>query len=269
MTSVWCFQCGSEYVEDVLECLECGVPTTDEKPMPADEVGSEDEDQLAYDLHEWSGEGRSVLRGMLVNEGLSHSFQGATLIVREADEAEIDVLVRNAEIRTMPTLDKSKETMVYELDEFDDVQRTRLGDRLAEETIAHEFDARGDLVVYEENEEAVDEIFEALDEEPDEEYVFGDGIDGVDGQTVVSDLFLSVNRLKRNITDHKGVLAFVDAADLVPQLELPFGYSSAVWRDVVDRTATLHAAFVDDEGREDGELQEQVGELYEILRPLV
>ena len=31
--SVWCFQCGNEYDEDVAECPECGVPTTSEAPL--------------------------------------------------------------------------------------------------------------------------------------------------------------------------------------------------------------------------------------------
>ena len=83
---VWCFQCGNEYDEEITECTECGVPTTCDPPIDVSSVGDVDDDQLAYEFHEWTGQGRSTLDGMLTRSGIDHAWQGATLIVREFDK---------------------------------------------------------------------------------------------------------------------------------------------------------------------------------------
>jgi len=129
---VWCFQCGNEYDEEVAECTECGVPTTSEAPTQADNVGGEDDAQLAYEFHEWSGQGRSVLDGMLTRSNIEHAWQGATLIIREADEDAVDEAVAEAEIVAMPTLDLTQPTVIYELAGLTDEQeraRVRAGRR--------------------------------------------------------------------------------------------------------------------------------------------
>ena len=38
MSTLYCFQCSREYVEDVLECVECGVPLVEEEPTPSQEA---------------------------------------------------------------------------------------------------------------------------------------------------------------------------------------------------------------------------------------
>lgn len=204
VTSVWCFQCGAEYAEDVAECLECAVPTTSERPAEAVAVGEDSEDQMAYELHEWSGQGRHVLDRLLTAEDVSHAWQGATLIVRELDEEQVDDLVRQAEIATMPTLAGDQPTMVYELDEYTDELRSKIADKIGEAGIAHEFDARGDLVVQEADEEAVDAVFENLDTVDAESYTFGPGVDGVNPTKVISDLFLTSGETAEESGRRKG-----------------------------------------------------------------
>lgn len=268
MSSMWCFQCGAEYNEEVLECVECGVPTTSAEPTLPEDVGSEDEEQLAYELHEWSGEGRRVLDGMLTTSEVAHSWQGATLIVRDADESKVDDAVRQAELATMPTLDSEQESMVYELDQYNDEHRTRLVERLGLAGIPHEFDAAGDLVVHESDEEAIDEIFETLTDEPEEAYVFGDGVDGVDPHNVISDMFLAVNKLRRNAGDSRNMMDFATASELAEELALPFGFSGADWREILDETGDLRGALFADEV-DDDDIKERIDTVYTRLRPLV
>ena len=266
---VWCFQCGNEYDADVEECVECGVPTTMTPPLVADDVGEEDDDQLAYELHEWSGQGRSTLDGMLTRSSVEHAWQGATLIVREADEEAVDDAIAQTEVVAMPTLDLTQPTVVYELAELDDVQHGRLLRRLGDAGMSHAFDRNGDLFVYERDEEAVDAIFEELDEADISEREFGPGVEGVDPAAVMSDLFVAVGRLKKRPNDPKGVVAVVETTRIVEAMTLPYGLGADVWGGVVDQASDLSDMLSNDTDADDIDVQELVEELYATLRPMV
>jgi len=265
---VWCFQCGNEYEADVETCGECGVPTTDHRPSEATEVGGDDDDQLAYEFHEWTGQGRSVLDGMLTRQGIDHAWQGATLIVREADEDAVDQAVTEAEVVAMPTLDMTQPTVVYELDELAEDQHARLLRRMNQQGLSHAFDKKGDLFVYQRDEEKVDEIFEGLDEADLSEREFGPGIDG-DPVAVMSDVFVAVGRLRKRPGDPRGVLNYVESARLVEQMKLPYGISADVWANVVDRTMDLSDVLSGDESYADADVTEMADEVHSLLRKLV
>ena len=143
----WCFQCGIEYAPNVADCLECGVALVDEAPVDAGAVGTSDEEQLAYELHEWAGEARRILDQLLTDDGIAHAWQGATLVVRAADEAPVDELLVVAESTGGPALDPDAEKLAYELTDWADDEQTAFSDLLARLGIAHEFDEVGDLVV--------------------------------------------------------------------------------------------------------------------------
>lgn len=267
---VWCFQCGAEYDEDVAECVECGVPTTTDAPIDVAEVGELDDDQLAYEFHEWTGQGRSTLDGMLTRSGIAHAWQGATLIVREADEEVVDTAVAEAEIVTMPTLDLTQPTVVYELEELDDDQHARLLRRLGELGLSHAFDRSGDLFVYERDEEKVDDLFEGLDEADTAEREFGPGLTGVDPVEVMSDLFVAAGRLRKNPNDPKGVVSLVETASLVSQMRLPYGLGADVWGSVVDQALDLSDALSgEDTALPDADVEEMAAELHDFMRRLV
>lgn len=267
---VWCFQCGNEYDADVEECTECGVPTTDERPTAATSVGEEDDDQLAYEFHEWTGQGRSTLDGMLTRSGIEHAWQGATLIVREIDEEAVDLAVAEAEVVSMPTLDLSQPTIVYELDELDNDQHARLVRRLGDEGVSHAFDGKGDLFVYERDEDKVDELFGGLDDVDDVEREFGPGLPGVNPVEVMSDLFVAAGRLRKNPNDAKGVVALVENASLVEQMSLPYGLGADVWGQVVDQSLDLSDSLSgEDSALPDADVQEMATELHALMRQLV
>lgn len=267
--SVWCFQCGNEYDEDVEECVECGVPTTRDRPLEAGEVGDEGEEQLAYEFHEWTGQGRSTLDGMLAHQNIQRAWQGATLIVLEADEEAVDAAVQEAEIVAMPTLDLTQPTVVYELGDLDDQQHARLLRRMGDDGLSHAFDRNGDLFVYERDEDKIDELFEGLDEADISEREFGPGVPGIDPAAIMSDLFVAAGRLKKKPTDAKGVVKFVETAAIVEQMTLPYGLGADVWGPVVDRTLELSAVLSGDAEVEDIGVQEMADELHATMRTMV
>src|SRR5206468_521597 len=75
--------------------------------------------------------------------------------------------------------------------------------------------------------------------------------DGLDPQDVLSELFVSADRLMHDPLDHEGVLSLVDAARMAESLPLPYGFAPAVWNDLVaqarDLRASLEVDDVDDE----------------------
>src|SRR5204862_5192214 len=75
VSSLWCFQCGAEYEPGVETCVECGVGLVTEAPLAPEDVGTSDEEQLAYELHDWSFESRRMLDQLLTGAGLAHSWQ--------------------------------------------------------------------------------------------------------------------------------------------------------------------------------------------------
>jgi hypothetical protein len=266
---VWCFQCGNEYDEEVTECAECGVPTTTIAPTDVSSVGDVDDDQLAYEFHEWTGQGRSTLDGMLTRSGIDHAWQGATLIIKEADEEAVDEAVAQAEIVAMPTLDLSQPTMVYELGELNDDQHARLLRRLGENGLSHAFDKHGDLFVYEKDEDKIDEVFAGLDEPDADEREFGAGVAGVDPVNVMSDLFVAAGRLRKNPNDAKGVVALVETASIVEQMTLPYGLGADIWGSVVDQSVDLSDALSGDDDSGDASIEEMAIELHDFMRRLV
>lgn len=265
--AVWCFQCGAEYEPDVAECVECGVTTVPEPPIEATEVGTEQEQQLAYEFHSWALESRAMLDSLLTGAGVAHAWQGATLIVREEDEAIVDGLVDDVEQATLPTLDPDEEKTAYGLEEFTTAQVGKLTNALSLAGIAHDFDGEGDLIIHASDEEAADEVFERMNDEP---VRFGPGVEGVAANDVMSSLFFSASDLARGVADPKSVRGFGEAADLAVQLELPFGLDAATWRRVLEQVQVVSDS-LEESASTEGEdvLLEEASRLRALLHPLV
>ncbi len=244
---VWCFQCGQEYVEGVELCVECGVATIDRPPTPAEMVGDESEAQIAYELHEWSPEGRMAVDTLLRKSRITHGWQGPALIVREADEDAVDRLVEQAEKATLPTLDPDDELIGYSLEHHDDEARARLWTMLDLAGVAYSLDDGDELLVNEADEDTVDDVFERLAAGPDDAHRFGPGVEGVDPTEVVSALFLGADRLRRGIADRRAVDAFREADALARRIELPFGFQPRFWRATLDTSGELVAVLEADE----------------------
>jgi len=265
--AMWCFQCGLEFSPDVAECVECGVPTVDTRPAAADEVGDESDEQLAYELHSWDGRIRKHLDSLLTGAGVDHAWQGATLIVRESDEEAVDALVAEADAAGRPQLDRAQPTMAYEMGDYDDEQIARVSEALSNETIPHEFDPGGDLVVHEADEDRVDAVFDNLAAGAASQ--FGPGVDGVKPHMVIGELFLIAGKLRKASGDAKAVQNFRQTSNLAHQLKLPFGVQSTDWRAILDDCAALSDLLDPTVGAGDLDIAEAAEQVHNRLRPLV
>ena len=236
---VWCFQCGAGYAAEVAACVECGVATVDRPPTDAADVGEAGEDQLEYDLHEYSSQSRSMMESLLLGAGLPHAWQGAVLVVREVDEAQVDTFVDAVTRAAAPALPDNEPLMVYEMTGFDDDYLTRLTAALDAAGIAYRFDDEGDLEVAAADEARVDVIFDRLADDSEAEGEFGSGLDGVDPHEVISRLFAAGDRLARNPRDRRGNRNLTRGAEEIAQLALPFGFEPRTWREVLDQVQAL------------------------------
>lgn len=265
---MWCFQCGAEYEVGVAVCLECGVGLVSEPPVPPEEVGTEDEEQLAYEFHDWAFESRRMLDQLLTGSRIVHAWQGASMIVRAADEDDVDRLVEEVEHATLPTLDPEVDHTVYEMAEWSDDQQTELSNRLGLIGIPHEFDASGDLVVHADDEARVDRILDDIEraaEEGDEEPL---EMDGLDVNELLSNLFAAADRVRRNARDPQGVLSMLDTAPIVERIRTPFGFERITWDGIIDLTRTVRELLEDDDS-DDADIEEQAQRLRDVLFTLI
>lgn len=278
---MWCFQCGRQYAAGVEVCAECGVGLVEEPPLSPDEVGTDDEEQLAYEFHDWSFESRRLLDQLLTARGIPHAWQGASMIVRASDEDAVDELVDEVELATLPTLDPNVEHTVYEMAEWSAEQQTELSRRLGIEGIAHEFDANGDLVVHAEDEARVDEVLDELESwVPSPDATVGDGatangsdagvveLDGLDVNDLLSALYEAADRLRRNARDANGVLGVLDNAPLVERMRTPFGFDRPAWSNVVEHARSLRE-LLEDEDSDDEEIERRAQDVRDLLFGLI
>jgi hypothetical protein len=237
VSSLWCFQCGAEYELGVETCIECGVGLVTEEPLAPEDVGSSDEEQLAYELHDWSFESRRMLDQLMTGAGIDHAWQGATMIVRASDEEAIDDLVEEVEQATLPTLDPDAEHTVYEMAEWTPEQQTRLSNMLGQTGLPHEFDANGDLVINADDEEAVDEVLDRLEEAIARGDKDGEDAIQLDDDLQVNDLlssaFDAADHIKGNTHDHEAVLEYLEAEAVIARLALPYGFERDDWDGVL------------------------------------
>ena len=256
----WCFQCGIEYAPNVADCLECGVALVDEAPVDAGAVGTSDEEQLAYELHEWAGEARRILDQLLTDDGIAHAWQGATLVVRAADEAPVDELLVVAESPGGPALDPDAEELAYELTDWADDEQTAFSELLARLGIAHEFDEVGDLVVLASDEDAVETAIDAFESGSDDR-------PELDGR-MMTEVFVACDRLRKNPRDDVGVSKLVELAPVFTGHRPPFGIDPKLWDALGERSADLVDLLAAGDTPED-ELTAAATTLTEALRRLV
>ena len=147
-------------------------------------VDDADSEWLAYELHEWASETRAMLAQLLIADQVPHSWQGTTLLAHESVEETVDALIEEVESAENTDLDPDKEQVAFEMEGWSGELQATLAERLGAAAVPHEFDADGDLVVHEEDEEQVEMVIEDLLARAAEE-----GLEELDG--------LEVNRLPR------------------------------------------------------------------------
>jgi len=271
MSSMYCFQCAREYVEEVTECVECGVELVSEKPTPPEQVGEQDEPQVAYELYEWSFEARRMVEGLLTSEGISHGWQGAVLIILEADEDRVDGLVEQAEQADGPILDPDIEKIGYAMDDWTAEAQSALVDALGLSGIAHEFDAEGELIVGEDDEDAVDELIDHVSERIAIDDELGEAsqvIEGLALNDLLGDVRVLANKLVKNGGDAKATLSLVKKAAVLGDVRTPFGFDSRRWSKIRLRASHM-VGVLSDENREEDDVHEAASALSLELAEVV
>ena len=304
MATKFCPECGDEFVDTTETCPDCEIALVDERPDIAD---GPKKGQTTYELHEWAVESRVMLESLLTGQGLPHAWEGTDLQVPAALESKVDVLIEQVEVTTEPNLDPDAPKVAYELADWDDEQQTVLIQSLDAKGIPYDFDVDGSLVVLESDDPVVEAVFDELTEtegdegdgeadeptaaeladEVDEVEAEVDALDTAEGrdvgdpasdvletgieldaQSVMSDLFVAADRLRKKAADHQGVLTMVDRAADAERMRLPFGFNRHDWEQIVEQATALRDLIEDDDSK-DADIEARANVLRGTLRPFV
>jgi hypothetical protein len=181
------------------------------------------------DLHPLSDAQRRLVAQVLTARRLRHSWQGANLVVPAHLAGEAEAAVDSA----LGAADAGVEgpTVVYEVGGWPAGVQSRLAAMLAGAGIAHQWDEHGDLVVAEADEQAVEDLFDQIDE--------SELAGGPDGLALLEGVHDDLARLARDPGDARARAGLeARAADLAPA-EPPFGFDAPVWRRLVGGVGEL------------------------------
>lgn len=256
MSTMYCFQCSREYAEDVSSCVECGVDLVENEPTPPEEVGAADEAQVAYEMHDWSFEARSRAERMLTEAGVVHGWQGAVLIVREADEDQVDELVEQAEAEgdAAPALDPDVDKIGYDMDDWSEDAQAALVHALNLNDVRHAFDDDGELLVAEDDEEIVDAIITAVTEKLALEEELGEAsieMEGLQLNDLLGDVRGLAQKLVKNPGDAKATIAIVSKSATLADVRTPFGFDSRRWAAIRKGGAEMNGVLSDEDRTEE------------------
>ena len=297
MATKFCPECGDEFVATAETCPDCEIPLVDERPEHA---GEHKTGQTTYELHEWAVESRVMLESLLAGQALPHAWEGTDLQVPAALETKVNALIKQVEITSEPNLDPDAPKVAYELTDWDDQQQTELIQALGAKGVPYDFEIDGSLVVLEADDAIVEAVFDELtadaeedgdepdsgpdaagspvgddaqdgdaDDDPDDDPddVLNTGIE-LDAQSVMSDLFVAADRLRKKASDHEGILTMVDRANDAARMRLPFGFDRKDWESIVDQSTKLRDLIEDDESS-DEDIEAHAAILRGTLRTLV
>ncbi|NQV97584.1 MAG: hypothetical protein HQ486_07280 [Acidimicrobiaceae bacterium] len=169
----------------------------------------------------------------------------------------------------MTELDAKEPITEYELDEWSDSDRTELTEALTEAGIAHRWESTV-LLVASATESDVDELlddFESDGIENGESEVTenGDGKNSARGE-VLSQLFLSAQRIARDPLDSNGLSMLVSVLEEVEGASAPYGIGDSVWRQIVDLASQIEDALTGGEQPDEVTAMDLAGRLFAILR---
>jgi hypothetical protein len=238
-----CPNCGSQYVASVRRCIDCDVVLVDEVDPEAVEATAAspigDGDQIGYELEGWGNQLKVTLEGMLDKAGIRRVWESGALVVPADREEEVDQLIATVEGGDAVELDDDTPQVAFEIQGLRPEEIDDLDARLIAAHIAHAWNDDADLLVSEEDEEAVAAI---IDEVMSGEDVGDDG--GLAVQDALSELYVAVDKLLKSPADRKLVTRYVAATDGLDGLGVPYGLSGDDWKSLVGEAQEL-AALVD------------------------
>jgi len=174
----------------------------------------------------------------------------------------------------MAELDAKDPITEYELDEWSDSDRTELTEALTEAGIAHRWESTL-LLVASAMENEVDELLDDFENDGIDSYGIengeSEGTENGDGKTsargeVLSQLFLSAQRITRDPLDAIGLSMLVRVLEEVEGASAPYGISDSVWRQIVDLSSQIEDALSGGEQPDEVTAMDIAGRLFAILR---
>lgn len=246
-----------------------GVPFRNRSPRnePSPELADDEHGEwLAYELHEWASESRAMLGQLLLAEGVTHSWQGTTLLAHESVEEEVDALVDEVENADDRELDPDQPQVAFEMEGWSGELQALLAERLGGVGVPHEFDTDGDLVCHEADEEQVELVIEDLLARAGDEGL--EELDGLDANDLLSALFEATDRLRRDVHDAKGVLGVLEHGRRLEGAATPFGFAATSWSSLRDAAAEL-CDLIEREDVGDDEIGDRAVRLRDTLQRVI
>ncbi|MFN0090719.1 MAG: hypothetical protein ACKVWR_10695 [Acidimicrobiales bacterium] len=219
---------------------------------------------VAYPLHAWALEARIMARSLLVSEELPHTWEGGTLVVPSPHRAGAEAVLEHVLSAERTSLDPDRDKVAYEVAAWGFEDQEKVAAALDEAGVVYEFDSFGDLLVYADDEEAVDAVFDELDLGEDDEA----DADPLAVQNLLTRLFVAADRLARDSRDSAAVIALAEAADEVAAMATPFGFDQPSWAALAADSGEVKA-LLEAADSEDAEVQAGAAALRDRLRPLV
>lgn len=221
---------------------------------------------LAYELHEWASESRSMLAQLLLADGVTHSWQGTTLLAHESVEEQVDALLEEVEQADVRELDPEEAQVAFEMDGWSGELQALLAERLGAVGVPHEFDADGDLVCHEEDEEQVELVIEELLARAADEGL--EQLDGLEANDLLSAVFEATDRLRRDVHDSKGILRVREHGRRLAATATPFGFAATNWQSLRDAATDL-CDLIESEDSTDNEISDLASRLRDTLQRLI
>jgi hypothetical protein len=254
-----------------------GLPGEPDEPPPEDDPSSSDgespadDDEMLYDLDDWSDMERLAVADRLNEATIPFLWEGRTLQVAAIDQAPVenilDIIGGGSTEPDPEPLDPARDQVAYDMSEWEDDQLSSLADALAAAGIDYSWDSATDeLFVYADDEEAADELFDRV-AHPDQ--LDAEADDGAGGAELLGSIFVAADRLQHDGGDTEGTLAMVKAAMAVEAGEpAPYGVDPKQWDHVCERVTELGDLLSEDTVDED-EVEDRSRDLRTALRPFV
>jgi hypothetical protein len=258
---------GDEADEAADDAADTAVGTAGADDEIDDDEELVDTGQVEFELADWGARERQLLDSELAAVRVRRAWEGPTLVVRASDADVVDDLIDYIEERIALDLSPDVEPVTYEVGDWPPGLEERFIEVLIEERIAHNRGYR-EITVGVDDEERVDALVEKVTEEWEQEQPTDEELDGPDAQEVLSELFVSSDRLLHDPSDKQATVRFDDAAESALGMSLPFGFDEATWGGITDLVGVLRDKLADAESTDD-DIVEAATALRSELRPLV
>jgi hypothetical protein len=201
------------------------------------EPGGKTDDEVVYELDDWSEIERAAVSDRLREAGIAHGWEGTSLLVAAVDDDAVENILDIVEGDAGPPLDPHRDQVAYDLSEWDDDRLTALAAALGEADIAHGW--QGDeLFVYAADEQTVDEV---LDRVVHPHELPAEDDDGAGGGELLGEVFVAADRLQRDPGNHEGAVAMLDLGQAVEGAAPPYGLGAREWDHLRGRITALCA----------------------------